>query len=94
MATLPGVPTLASGVPGFDLDNWTGILAPAGLPKPIVEKIYRDVDAIIRQPAVTEKLQANGMDLLAAPPAEFARQIQNDNERVGKLARALKLQVD
>lgn len=92
---LPNVPAIKETLPAFQpITPWLGILAPAGLPKPIVDKVWQDVDAIIRQPAVLEKLQANSMDLLAANPAEFAKLIASDNERVGKLARALKLQVD
>lgn len=92
---LPEVPAIGEVLPGFvPITPWLGILAPAGLPRPVAEKIARDVDGIIRQPQVIERLQSNGMDLLAAGPADFARQIQSDNERVGKLARALKLQVD
>jgi tripartite-type tricarboxylate transporter receptor subunit TctC len=92
---LPEVPAIGEVLPGFEpITPWLGILAPAGLPQPIIDKIHRDVDAIIRTPAITEKLAANGMDLLAANPGQFARLIRNDNQRVGKLARALKLQVD
>jgi tripartite-type tricarboxylate transporter receptor subunit TctC len=92
---LPNVPAISELVPGLvPITPWLGIFAPAGLPQPVVDKIYHDVDAIIREPGVQEKLQANVMDTLAANPADFARLVQSDDERIGKLARDLKLQVD
>ncbi|MBL8384295.1 MAG: tripartite tricarboxylate transporter substrate binding protein [Burkholderiales bacterium] len=95
LAQLPDVPAIGEVVPGFDpVTPWMGILAPAGTPRAIVEKIHRDTDDILRQAAVAERMRAIGLNVLAAPPAEFARLVAGEYDRLGELVRALKLKVD
>ena len=92
---LPDVPAIAEVVPGFEpVVPWLGILAPAGTPAAIVDKVYRDVGDILQQPAVREKLAINGMQVLDAPPARFGDMIKADYDRLGKLVAELDLKVD
>ncbi|HEY4251473.1 MAG TPA: tripartite tricarboxylate transporter substrate-binding protein [Roseomonas sp.] len=74
---LPQVPTVAEALsPGFDVPTWQGILAPAATPAPVVERLSAAAIAVLRRPAVTQALDGLGFDIVAAPPAEFARHIE------------------
>ena len=63
LASLPGVPTLAeAGVPDFEMQSWQGVFAPAGTPKPIVDRLSREIAAIVALPDVQEKLRKLGVE--------------------------------
>jgi len=71
---LPDVPTMAeSGINGFIADSWSGVLAPASTPKPIVDYLGREFNAALQTPAIHQRLTGMGFDVLAAGPAEFSR---------------------
>jgi tripartite-type tricarboxylate transporter receptor subunit TctC len=76
MVAWPDVPTLAElGYARASVDPWDGVLAPAGTPPAIVERLYREILQIVRRPDVREKLLAVGIDPLPSSPAEFAAEI-------------------
>ena len=63
LATLPGVPTLAeAGAPKFEMQSWQGVFAPAGTPRPVIERLGREVAAIVAMPAVQDKLRNLGVE--------------------------------
>ncbi|MEJ7685704.1 MAG: tripartite tricarboxylate transporter substrate binding protein [Variovorax sp.] len=63
LANMPGAPTLAeAGVPGFEMQSWQGVFAPAGTPKPIVDRLGREIVAVIALPDVQEKLRKLGVE--------------------------------
>jgi tripartite-type tricarboxylate transporter receptor subunit TctC len=71
---LPDVPTLAeSGVPGFVADSWSGVLAPASTPRPVVEYLGREFVAALQTPTIHQRLTGMGFEVLAVGPAEFSR---------------------
>jgi tripartite-type tricarboxylate transporter receptor subunit TctC len=70
-ALLPDVPTMASVIPGFDATSWHGLFAPPGTPPEIVEKLSREVQAIIAEPVMQEKLKAMGVTPVGNTSAEF-----------------------
>jgi tripartite-type tricarboxylate transporter receptor subunit TctC len=79
---LPNVPTVAeSGVPGFDVKNWIGLFAPAGLPAPIAEKLNAEVVRIMQLPEVQPQLATAGARFTPNTVAEFA-QYQRDDLRL------------
>jgi tripartite-type tricarboxylate transporter receptor subunit TctC len=87
---LPNVPTMnESGYPGFRYGAWLGFAAPAGTPKAIVDKINADINSVLRQPEVRERLLGLGF-LPAAPgtPEEFRKHIADEIVRYGKLIKA------
>ncbi len=95
LAQLPDTPSLAEAVPAFTaVVPWLGILAPAGTPPAIVNKIYQDVLAILQQTDVQEKFAANGLILTGEGPEAFAKQMAHDYERLGKLVKQLALKVE
>ena len=76
---LPEVPTVAeSGLGGFETVAWFGLFAPAGTPKDIVARLNREVNAIITQPDIRERLLAIGMEPLPGSPEDFAARQASD----------------
>jgi tripartite-type tricarboxylate transporter receptor subunit TctC len=76
-AAMPDLPTVAeSGVPGYEAASWYGVLAPAGTPRPIMEKLNSEIVRIARTPEVRERLAADGADPVGSSPEEFAAYIK------------------
>ncbi|MBR0646015.1 Bug family tripartite tricarboxylate transporter substrate binding protein [Plastoroseomonas hellenica] len=74
---LPAVPTVAETLsPGFDVPTWQGILAPAGTPRPVIERLSAAAIAVLRRPAVNQALDGLGFDVVAGPPEQFSRHIE------------------
>jgi tripartite-type tricarboxylate transporter receptor subunit TctC len=79
---LPEVPTInESGLPGFDVQAWGGIVAPAGTPPDIVERLNREINKALQIPAIREAILAGGSTPQGGPAAEFARFIARESER-------------
>jgi len=91
---LPGVPTLASGVPGYDLDNWTGLLAPAGTPMPIVQRLNTEFVRVLKSPETAERLIPQGIDIVASTPEYFADALRNSLTKSGKLVRDAGIKIE
>ncbi len=86
-AIAPEVPTMAeAGLPGFDTGLWFGLLAPAGTPKPAVDRIVRAVNEALKSEAVEKALRPQGISLLGGTPDDFARTIASEMERWEKVA--------
>ena len=92
---LPDVPTIAeAGVPGYEATNWWGMLAPAGTPKPILERLYRELEAVMGS-ADTKKLFADqGAEAELMPSAEFSQFIKSETLKWGKVVRQANIKVD
>jgi tripartite-type tricarboxylate transporter receptor subunit TctC len=74
---LPDVPTIAeAGVPGYVADNWWGILAPAGTPAPIVERLYKDIQATLKSPELTAAFAREGAAAMEMSTEEFGKYIE------------------
>ena len=95
VGALPDVPTMAeAGVTGQEADTLTGIVAPIGTPKEIVNQLQRDIAKIVAQPDVKEKLATLGFVPIANSPAEFGARIKVEMEKWGKVVRAAKLKIE
>ncbi len=89
------IPTVAeSGLPGFDVNPWFGLMGPKNMPREIVEKINRDVNALLRQRETAERFAAQGAEPYATSPAEFAAVLAGDIEKWGAVVRASGAKVD
>jgi tripartite-type tricarboxylate transporter receptor subunit TctC len=87
-AAVPQVPTIAeSGLTGFDVPSWFGVLAPAGTPREIIDRLYGEINRILRAPEVKERLAADGAEVAATSPDEFAAYIKSEIEKWGKVIR-------
>jgi tripartite-type tricarboxylate transporter receptor subunit TctC len=85
-AALPHVPTLAqAGFTGFDTTVWFGLMAPAGTPQPIIDKLYSETARVLAQNDVRNHLQGLGMEIVANAPPEFAAMIKSEIPQWAKL---------
>ena len=85
---LPDVPTIAeAGVPGYVADNWWGIVAPAGTPAPIVEKLYAATQAALKAPELQAQFDREGAATVEMSSAEFGEYIKTE---IAKWARVVK----
>jgi tripartite-type tricarboxylate transporter receptor subunit TctC len=86
LPALPDVPTFAeAGIPGFQLKIWFGILAPAGTPQPIVDKLSAEIARVLAAPSIREKLVSQGADPFPNDPAQFAELLRADKARFDAL---------
>ena len=86
------VPTVAEqGFPGYEVQTWWGILAPAGSPRPILQRMHSELKKILAAPETRERLEQLGMTILASTPEEFARYITSEMELWGKVVRDAKI---
>ncbi|MBA2961768.1 MULTISPECIES: Bug family tripartite tricarboxylate transporter substrate binding protein [Ramlibacter] len=77
--SLPGVPTVAeAGIPGFEAGFSLVMFAPGATPKALVDRIHQALVAALKDPAVVQKLEAQGFDLIGSSPADFARELEAD----------------
>lgn len=78
----PKLPTIAeSGLPGFEVNQWSGLLAPAGTPAAIVQKLYEAVSAALKAPGVKAGLSAQGFEPVGSTPEEFAAYIGRETTK-------------
>ena len=85
-ASAPDLPTMAeSGYPGFEAVPWFGLMAPAGTPPAIVEKLHRDSVRALSAPETRKKFTDFGLDVVAGTPAELAATIQREIPHWAKL---------
>lgn len=95
LADLPGVQPLATlGLPGFEMQSWQGIFAPAGTPQPIVDKLAQAIHASIQSPAVQARLRTLGVEPSGEGPAAFARFQASEIEKWGKVIKDAGIQAD
>lgn len=86
-AVLPDVPTFAETVPGYEVMFWGGLIAPRGTPEPILDRLNREVDAVLRLPDVAERVRGFGAEPVGGSRAEYARVIAADWARWGAIVR-------
>ena len=87
-AVSPDVPTLAeSGLAGYELSSWQAVFAPAGTPKPIVDRLYAEIAKILQMPDVQKRLTELGLDLSGMAPQELGALVKADVPRLGKIVR-------
>jgi tripartite-type tricarboxylate transporter receptor subunit TctC len=91
---LPGVPTLKESGIGVEVDTWNGLIAPAGTPDGVVEKVAREVTAVLAAPDIRDKLAAQFMEPIPGTPAEFRTRIDADLARWAPVIRAAKIRVN
>lgn len=88
------LPAIAETLPGFQYVAFTGLLAPKGVPRPILEKIRLNVDRLVKSPEVQELFRLQGVEPASGTPEEFRRAIQEELVETGKLIKTIGLKAD
>jgi len=89
MPGLPDVPTLdEAGVKGYESLSWSGIVAPAATPKPVIAKLNAAIERVLAMPDVRKKFADLGVDPVGGPPEAFARHIRAESEKWGRVVKA------
>jgi tripartite-type tricarboxylate transporter receptor subunit TctC len=94
---LPGldVPAFAqAGLPGFDMNSWNGVFAPAGTPKPVIEKVSAEIAKILAMPDVVAKFAAQGQEPHYLGPEQFAAQIASDRSKYASIIKAANIHLE
>ena len=87
--SLPDVPTfIEAGVPDFESSSWVGILAPAKTPRPVIDRLNRELTAVLTSPDVVAKLETLGITATPGTPEQFGEQMRRDLESYGKVVKA------
>src|SRR5450759_89491 len=83
---LPNVPTLAeSGLPGYEIEFWVGVFAPAKTPAATVQALGREIVRIVNLPEVKERFVSSGYEVVASTPEKFAERVRRDTEKYRKI---------
>jgi tripartite-type tricarboxylate transporter receptor subunit TctC len=91
---LPDLPTLdESGLPGFNVTSWYGVLAPAGTPKPIISKLHDNLVKTLSAPDVKKSMEREGLAPIGSTPEELAQRIKDDTASWAELIKKLNLKV-
>jgi len=94
-ALLPEVPTVAeSGLPGYEAGSWYGILAPAGTPPAIIDRLHKEIVKSLKDPEVAKRLAGEGAEVIGSTPQEFAAHIKAELARMREAVRAGGLRVE
>ncbi|MDB5841675.1 MAG: LacI family transcriptional regulator [Herminiimonas sp.] len=92
---LPDVPTFAeSDLPGFVVNSWVGVLAPAKTPRPIIERLQKEINAVLNIPEVKERYKVLGIETVGNAPEEYAAQIRTDLARWEIVIRKARIKVE
>jgi tripartite-type tricarboxylate transporter receptor subunit TctC len=94
-AAFPDLPTIAeAGVPGYEVNSWSGVIAPAGLPRPILERLNAAVNATVGAPEVKERLAQLGSESGGSTPEQFGELIRRDSAKWAEVIRRTGARID
>ncbi len=95
LAALPEVPTFTeAGVPGLEMKNWYGILAPAGTPRAVIDRLAGEIAKILAMHDVRERLDGLGAEPFISTPDRFAELMKADSARFGKIIKAANIKLE
>ena len=91
---LPDIPAIAETVPGFEMAPWVGIIAPAGTPKTIVDRLTKEILAVMRDPAAVKQFNDQQLVVMTLEQDRFADLIKKDLEKWGKVTKTAGIQME
>jgi tripartite-type tricarboxylate transporter receptor subunit TctC len=94
-ALLPQTPTVAeSGVPGYALTNWFGLVVPSATPRELINRLYGDVSKVLAQPDVRDRIQGMGADVIGSRPEEFAAFMRAETAKWAKVVKQANIKAE
>jgi tripartite-type tricarboxylate transporter receptor subunit TctC len=84
LPTLPGTPTVAATVPGFETSSWWGVCAPRGTPNEIVNKLNAEINRGLADPTIKQRFAETGVLILSGSPEDFGKMIADEPAKWGK----------
>lgn len=94
-SALPNTPTLEeAGLEGFDIGTWFGVLAPAGTPANIVERLNQEINTILTAPEFQERMRKQGAEPMIGSPADFAKRIDDETNKFGALVKEAGVKIE
>jgi tripartite-type tricarboxylate transporter receptor subunit TctC len=95
VSSLPEVPTYQeAGLKGLVLDQWLGLLVPAGTPADVVQRLNAATDKVLAQPAVRERFAPQALEVVGGSAEQFARVYREDYEKYGRLVKELNIKIN
>ena len=85
---VPGIPPIANTVKGYAFDSWFGLLAPAGTPKEVTNKISTEMAKLLKQPDIIERMRRQGIEIGSLTPSEFNQLLVKDFDRMANVVRS------
>jgi tripartite-type tricarboxylate transporter receptor subunit TctC len=85
---LPELPVMAETIPGFDLVTWHGVMIAPGTPQPIVERVNRELNAVLQNAEVKQRFAASGLQITGGAPGDFAAVLKRDYDKYGAALRS------
>lgn len=94
LKALPELPAIGETVPGYEVSAWFALFAPAKLPAPIIEQLYKEAAKAMTEPSLVAKLEAGGTETVGNPPREFTQQAKNEFEKWRKVVQKANLKLE
>jgi tripartite-type tricarboxylate transporter receptor subunit TctC len=94
ISALPDLPPIADTVPGYEVLTWQGFVAPAGTPKPIIDRLHAELIKALKDPEFASRMRGLGLELFGTTPAEFAQFIRQENAKWAKVIKATGAHID
>jgi tripartite-type tricarboxylate transporter receptor subunit TctC len=94
-ALIPDLPTIAeAGVPGYEISSWWGMVAPAGVPAPIIDRLNSEIAAVLKQPELAQRLEADGAFPASSSSEALAQRLDSEVEKWKRVARESNIRID
>ncbi len=94
MPDLPDVPAIAETIPGFEMAPWVGIILPAGVPKPIVDRLTKEILAVMSDPAAVKQFTDQQLAVMTLPGEQFTALIKKDSDKWEKVVKTANIKMD
>lgn len=93
--SIPELPTVAeSGLPGYEAMPWLGLVAPAGTPQPVIDRLHREIVEVLKEPELRERFKGWGLDIIGNTPAEFASFLRRDIDQWARVIASARIKAD
>jgi tripartite-type tricarboxylate transporter receptor subunit TctC len=94
LKALPDLPAIGETVPGYEVSAWFGLFAPAKLPAPIIEKLYKEASKAVTEPTLAAKMEAGGTETVGNTPREFTQQAKVEFDKWRNVVKKANLKLE